>query len=263
MTKLGLYLADGPEAERGFRLIPTGPAHPYGRFLWPIPALGIGFTETKIIEVADFFESIVNDRLVSPNFYDGYRISQIVEAVQESDRSKAGRPSPGATPQIDSQHAEPPRSATSLLSPEGRAQSLWRGGGSGRRRPRRQRRRSSGARRRQRRGQVDAHQGHLRGRRCRAGSIAVDGRSVRFSGPEGPKALGIETVYQGSGADQRLRHGAELYLGRELRQFGGLALDHGGMAREAKRHLTAFSIRLPSLREKVRIFPAASARLSP
>ena len=42
------------------------------------------------------------------------------------------------------------------------------------------------------------------------------------------------------------------YLGRELRRFGGLALDHGGMAREAKRHLTAFSIRLPSLREKVR-----------
>ena len=88
MTKLGLYLADGPEAERGFRLIQTGPAHPYGRFLWPIPALGIGFTETKIIEVADFFELIVDDRPVSPNFYDGYRISQIVEAVQELDRSK-------------------------------------------------------------------------------------------------------------------------------------------------------------------------------
>ena len=56
MTKLGLYLADGPELQRGFRTIHTGPAHPYGQHLWPIPALGIGFTETKIIEVADFFK---------------------------------------------------------------------------------------------------------------------------------------------------------------------------------------------------------------
>ena len=88
MTKLGVYLAEGPEAQRGFRTIHTGPAHPFGRFLWPIPALGIGFTETKIIEIAEFFDSIVSGRQISPNFYDGYRISQIVEAIQESDRSK-------------------------------------------------------------------------------------------------------------------------------------------------------------------------------
>ena len=85
-----------------------------------------------------------------------------------------------------------------------------------------------------------------------AGSIAVDGRSVRFSGPEGPKALGIETVYQDLALISVFDTVQNFYLGRELRRFGGLALDHGGMAREAKRHLTAFSIRLPSLREKVR-----------
>ena len=89
MTKLSLYLSDGPEAQRGFRTINTGPAHPYGQHLWPIPALGIGFTETKIIEIADFFEAIVDDRSVKPDFYDAYRISRIVEAVQESAKKNA------------------------------------------------------------------------------------------------------------------------------------------------------------------------------
>ena len=89
MTKLGLYLADGPESQRGFRTIHTGPAHPYGQHLWPIPALGIGFTETKIIEVADFFEAIVDGRPVSPDFHDAYRVSQIVEAVNEFARKDA------------------------------------------------------------------------------------------------------------------------------------------------------------------------------
>jgi predicted dehydrogenase len=84
MTKLGLYVADGPEALRGFRTINTGPLHPHGRHLWPIPALGIGFTETKIIEIADFFRSIIEDRDVSPSFLDAWRVSQIVDVVLRS-----------------------------------------------------------------------------------------------------------------------------------------------------------------------------------
>jgi predicted dehydrogenase len=84
MTKLGLFLADGPIDRRGFRIINTGPAHPYGRYLWPIPALGIGFTETKIIEVCDLFNAIVHDRRVRPDFEDAYRVSQIVDAVESS-----------------------------------------------------------------------------------------------------------------------------------------------------------------------------------
>ena len=86
MTKLGLFLAEGPVDRRGFRVISTGPAHPYGQHLWPIPGLGIGFTETKIIEVCDLFDAILHGRRVRPDFEDGYRVSQIVEAVESSDR---------------------------------------------------------------------------------------------------------------------------------------------------------------------------------
>jgi len=89
MTKLGLFLADGVPSQRGFRTINTGPAHPYGQHLWPIPGLGIGFTETKIIEVCDLFDAIVHGRRVRPDFEDAYRVSQIVDAVEASGKQGA------------------------------------------------------------------------------------------------------------------------------------------------------------------------------
>jgi predicted dehydrogenase len=82
--ELQVCFSDDPEDRRGFRTIYTGPAHPYGDALWPIPALGIGYTETKIVEAHDFIYSIVNNTEVSPNFYDGYRISVISDAIIES-----------------------------------------------------------------------------------------------------------------------------------------------------------------------------------
>jgi len=85
-----------------------------------------------------------------------------------------------------------------------------------------------------------------------AGTISVEGAQVRFSGPEGPKSLGIETVYQDLALVNTFDTVQNLYLGREMTRLGGLALDHGGMIRDAKRHLADLSIRLPSLREKVR-----------
>lgn len=55
------FAKDGGD-RRGFRSVYTGPAHPYGEGLWPIPALGIGYTETKIIETYDFFKAIAEGK---------------------------------------------------------------------------------------------------------------------------------------------------------------------------------------------------------
>ncbi|EXX89430.1 dehydrogenase [Paenibacillus darwinianus] len=82
--ELQVCFSNDPDDRRGFRTIYTGPAHPNGGALWPIPALGIGYGETKIIEAHDFIASIVDDTEVSPNFYDGYRISVISDAILES-----------------------------------------------------------------------------------------------------------------------------------------------------------------------------------
>ncbi|QJR20005.1 Predicted dehydrogenase [Pelagibacterium halotolerans] len=82
--ELQVMFADDPADARGFRTIYTGAAHPYGEGLWPIPALGIGYGETKIVECYDFFKAIVENTQPSPNFEDGYRISQIADAMIRS-----------------------------------------------------------------------------------------------------------------------------------------------------------------------------------
>ena len=82
--ELQVCFASDPGDRRGFRTVYTGPAHPYGDGLWPIPALGIGYGETKIIEAYDFAKAIVDGTPVSPNFEDGYRISLIADAILES-----------------------------------------------------------------------------------------------------------------------------------------------------------------------------------
>ena len=82
--ELQVAFADDPADRRGFRTIYTGPAHPNGAALWPIPALGIGYGETKIIEAHDFFSAIVEGGGVSPNFVDGYQTALIDDAIVES-----------------------------------------------------------------------------------------------------------------------------------------------------------------------------------
>jgi ABC-type sugar transport system ATPase subunit len=85
-----------------------------------------------------------------------------------------------------------------------------------------------------------------------AGEIAVEGAPVRFTGPDGPKSFGIETVYQDLALISTFDTIQNIYLGREMKASAGLRLDHSGMAREAHKHLTALNIRLPSLRKRVR-----------
>jgi predicted dehydrogenase len=84
MDEIQVMFADDPPETRGFRTIYTGPNHPYGQGLWPIPALGIGYGETKIIECYDFFNAIVTGKQPSPSFEDGYRVSLIADAILKS-----------------------------------------------------------------------------------------------------------------------------------------------------------------------------------
>jgi predicted dehydrogenase len=87
--ELQLALAGDPPDRSGFRTIYTGPAHPYGEGLWPIPALGIGYGETKIIECYDLCKAVVEGKPPSPNFRDGYQIARICDAILESGQKEA------------------------------------------------------------------------------------------------------------------------------------------------------------------------------
>jgi predicted dehydrogenase len=82
--ELQVFFADDAADRRGFRTIYTGPAHPYGEGLWPIPALGIGYGETKIIECYDLMRAVVEGAPTSPNFLDGYQLERIANAITRS-----------------------------------------------------------------------------------------------------------------------------------------------------------------------------------
>jgi predicted dehydrogenase len=82
--ELQFFSTADPADRQGFRTILTGPAHPYGEALWPIPGLGIGYGETKIVECHDLMQAIAESGQVSPSFEDGYRIALISDAISAS-----------------------------------------------------------------------------------------------------------------------------------------------------------------------------------
>lgn len=90
--ELQICLADDPDDCMGFKTVITGPNHPYGEALWPVPALGIGYTETKIVECHDFVDAIVNKKPVSPDFKDGYAVELIADAIVRSAASQKWEP---------------------------------------------------------------------------------------------------------------------------------------------------------------------------
>ena len=82
--ELQVMFASDPGDARGFRTIYTGPAHPYGDGLWPIPGLGIGYSETKIVECRDFFAAIVNGETPTPDFAEALQTELVADALIKS-----------------------------------------------------------------------------------------------------------------------------------------------------------------------------------
>ena len=86
---LWLYTADGPEAERGFRKILTGPAHPDYLPFCQGPGHGTGYQDQIIIEAKDFLTAIHTGEPVWPTFEEGLRVNQVVAAALASSRAEA------------------------------------------------------------------------------------------------------------------------------------------------------------------------------
>ncbi|WP_420860534.1 Gfo/Idh/MocA family protein [Algirhabdus cladophorae] len=86
---LWLYKAEGPEAQRGFTKILTGPAHPNYAAFCQGPGHGTGYQDQIIIEARDFLQAIGTGQPVWPTFADGLAVSQVVDAAFDS--QNAGR----------------------------------------------------------------------------------------------------------------------------------------------------------------------------
>ncbi len=81
---LHLYTTEGPEAERGFRKILTGPEHPDYLPFCQGPGHGTGYQDQIIIEAKDFLTAIAEKRNIWPTFAEGMEVNRIVAAVMDS-----------------------------------------------------------------------------------------------------------------------------------------------------------------------------------
>lgn len=84
MNELKYYSVDDPEGEQGFRTIQVSePVHPYMAAWWPAGHV-IGYENTFVHEVYEFVKAVSENKLPQPNFYDGVRCQQVLEAVDIS-----------------------------------------------------------------------------------------------------------------------------------------------------------------------------------
>ncbi|NCF48375.1 MAG: Gfo/Idh/MocA family oxidoreductase [Bacteroidetes bacterium] len=83
-----LYKMEDVEAERGFRKILTGPAHPDYLPFCQGPGHGTGYQDQIVIEARDFLQSIATGKAVWPTFLDGLEVARIVDAAFASSAAK-------------------------------------------------------------------------------------------------------------------------------------------------------------------------------
>ncbi|WP_341368754.1 Gfo/Idh/MocA family oxidoreductase [Yoonia sp. BS5-3] len=86
---LHLYKMSGPEAQRGFTKILTGPAHPNYEPFCQGPGHGTGYQDQIIIEARDFLHAIEAGKNIWPTFRDGMEVNQIIAAAHASNDAKA------------------------------------------------------------------------------------------------------------------------------------------------------------------------------
>ena len=86
MNELQYFSADDPDYAQGFRtILATEPSHDYIEGWWP-PGHIIGYEHEFVHAVVDFVNAIVKDEKIEPNFYDGMKEMQVLEAGLKSAR---------------------------------------------------------------------------------------------------------------------------------------------------------------------------------
>jgi len=89
MNELWYFNAEDESGLQGFRMIQTNEGvHPYMYAWWPAGHV-IGYEHTFVHEMYEFTEAIANDTPASPDFYDGVKCSQVIEAVELSSARRA------------------------------------------------------------------------------------------------------------------------------------------------------------------------------
>jgi predicted dehydrogenase len=88
LNELDVFFNDDPDYLQGFRnIIVTQLSHEYIKNWWPSGHI-IGWEHLFIHQYYEFFKAISEDYLPSPNFYDGMKTQEIIEALARADSEK-------------------------------------------------------------------------------------------------------------------------------------------------------------------------------
>jgi predicted dehydrogenase len=84
MNELQVYFTDDQDDVQGFRrVLATDPPHAYMQAWWP-PGHTIGYEHTFLHEVVELMNALSEDRQPVPNFVDGVKCQEVLEAVDQS-----------------------------------------------------------------------------------------------------------------------------------------------------------------------------------
>lgn len=88
MNELTYYQSGGDASSQGYRnILVTDASHPYIKAWWP-PGHIIGWEHTFVHQVSELLEGIGSNKHVHPDFYDGLRCQQVLDAVVNSTTSQ-------------------------------------------------------------------------------------------------------------------------------------------------------------------------------
>jgi predicted dehydrogenase len=88
LDELNVFFADDPDYLQGFRnIMVTEPVHEFIKNWWPSGHI-IGWEHTFVHQYYEFFKAISEGRKASPNFYDGVKSQEIIEAIAKADEEK-------------------------------------------------------------------------------------------------------------------------------------------------------------------------------
>lgn len=84
MNELEVFSSEDPDYAQGFKtILVTEEVHPYIKAWWP-PGHIIGYEHTFVNQVYELMEALANDRMPEPNFVDGVRCQEVLDAVERS-----------------------------------------------------------------------------------------------------------------------------------------------------------------------------------
>jgi predicted dehydrogenase len=84
-NEVEVYLRDDADTTlQGYRTVIAGPQHPGGAEFWPVPGQGLGYSDAFLIACRDLFGALRDGTPAAPDFLDGLRACEVVEAALAS-----------------------------------------------------------------------------------------------------------------------------------------------------------------------------------